>query len=193
MEIRRVPIEKIKDGGYNPRKALKPTDHAYKALEKSIREFGMVEVLVWNERTGNLVGGQQRLNVLREKGAESVLVSVVDLDLDREKALNLALNRIDGEWDQSSLDSLIASLDEDLLGLTGFESQEIDDMLLKVEITDEEIESVMGKAVERTEPTPPDERITVTLMGSPEELTEERIGELRALWAPRGVAVRVKR
>jgi ParB-like chromosome segregation protein Spo0J len=62
---------------------------------------------VWNERTGNLIGGHQRLKVLKERGDGEVEVSVVDLDKTKEKALNLALNKISGDWDYPKLKDVL--------------------------------------------------------------------------------------
>ena len=66
----------------------------------------------FNRRTGRLVGGHQRLKVLQEKGVAEVEVSVVDLDEDRERALNVALNKVQGDWDQEKLAALLAELEE---------------------------------------------------------------------------------
>src|SRR5438552_3967959 len=61
LEIRRLPVAELNPAPYNPRRALKPTDPAYRKLEASLREFGLVEPLVWNETTGYVVGGHARL------------------------------------------------------------------------------------------------------------------------------------
>ncbi len=121
-DFRVVPVELIKPAAYNPRKDLKPGDAEWAALERSIDEFGLVEPLVWNERTGNLVGGHQRLKVLLARGATQVQVSVVDLDDTQERALNVALNKIEGEWDDQKLARLfrdLIALDAEVT-LTGF-------------------------------------------------------------------------
>ena len=85
MASRKVQIGRIKPAAYNPRVELKPGDPAYEKLKRSIEEFGCVEPLVVNKRTGNLVGGHQRLGVLRDLGYESVDVVIVDLPIEREK------------------------------------------------------------------------------------------------------------
>jgi DNA modification methylase len=114
---------------YNPRKALKAGDAEYEKLKRSITEFGLVEPLIWNERFRRLVGGHQRLTVLRDMGATEADVSVVDLDEGREKALNVALNKISGDWDEKALAELMKSLDGDLQALSGFDDVELDDLL----------------------------------------------------------------
>ena len=103
MTIKKIAIDKINPASYNPRKDLKPDDKAYKQLVKSMDEFGCVEPLVWNKRTGNLVGGHQRLKVILAQEAKEAQVSVVDLSLEKEKVLNVALNKISGDWDQEKL------------------------------------------------------------------------------------------
>src|SRR5688572_24431768 len=100
LQIERVPVSQLKPAAYNPRVALKPGDGTYEKLNRSLDEFGLVEPLVWNKRTGNLVGGHQRLRVLLHQGVSEVDVSVVDLTPEREKALNVALNKITGQWDE---------------------------------------------------------------------------------------------
>ncbi|MCB9853341.1 MAG: DNA modification methylase [Phycisphaerales bacterium] len=132
MKIRRISIEKINPAPYNPRLDLKPGDPEYEKIRRSLDEFGCVEPLVWNQRTGNLVGGHQRFKILRARGDEFVRVSVVDLSLDREKALNIALNKIQGDWDEAKLASLLQELldssDVDI-ELTGFDLPDVEGLL----------------------------------------------------------------
>lgn len=131
MEIRRVPVEQINAAPYNPRKDLQPGDPEYEQLKRSIAEFGFVEPLVWNQRTARLVGGHQRLKILLAQGETEVECSVVDLDEAREKALNVALNKIQGDWDMPMLQQLIRELSAtDLdLTITGFDAKAIDALL----------------------------------------------------------------
>lgn len=126
MEIIRLPISEIKPAEYNPRKDLKPTDREYKQLKKSIEEFGFVETLVWNKRTGNLISGHQRLKILKELGVKEIEVSVVDLPIEKEKALNVALNKIQGDWDEARLVELLLELEaQGQLNLTGFTKEDM--------------------------------------------------------------------
>lgn len=128
MEIRKISLVAAKLATYNPRVTLKPGDGEYEKLERSIKEFGLVEPLVWNKRTGNLVGGHQRFAVLQAQGATEVEVSVVDLPLEKEKTLNIALNKIQGAWDEEKLAGLLRELSEvpDVdISLTGFDQSEI--------------------------------------------------------------------
>src|SRR5262245_46912124 len=84
---------------YNPRIDLRPDDPRYRKLLRSVRTFGLVEPLIWNRRTGFVVGGHQRLKVLRDLGVTEAPVSVVDLPPDREKALNVILNNREAQSD----------------------------------------------------------------------------------------------
>ncbi len=125
LEVRVLPVEALKPAPYNPRKALKPTDPAYRKLRASLEEFGLVEPLIWNELTGRVVGGHARLGILKELGVAEVPVSVVRLDEAREKALNVVLNNHEaqGRYDTAKLADLLTEL-EDLpeLPLTGFDA-----------------------------------------------------------------------
>jgi DNA modification methylase len=134
-QIERIPVGKIKPAPYNPRKDLKAGDPEYEKLTKSIKEFDCVEPLVWNRRTRNLVGGHQRFKVLVARGDRKVLCTVVDLPLEKEKTLNLALNKISGAWDDRKLatvlDELVGIPNFDL-DLTGFDLPEASDLIDRV-------------------------------------------------------------
>jgi len=132
MKIQKVEVSKISIASYNPRLDLRPGDLDYEKLKASINTFGYVEPLVWNERTGTLVSGHQRLKVLIEGGVTEVEVSVVDLPIEKEKALNLALNRIRGDWDEDKLAKLLEELSQfpDIdMDITGFAAPEISEIL----------------------------------------------------------------
>lgn len=131
MDILTLKVDSINPAKYNPRKDLQPGDPDYDKLKKSILEFDMVEPLVWNKRTKNLVGGHQRLKILKDLGIESVDVSVVDLTPVKEKALNIALNKIEGEWDFPKLKDLLEELDtgDFDMEITGFDLKEIEDLM----------------------------------------------------------------
>jgi len=94
MNIQKISVDKLNPAKYNPRKDLKPGDKEYEKLKRSIEEFGYVEPVIWNQKTGNVVGGHQRLKVLLDLGQTEIDCVIVDLDPQREKALNLALNKI---------------------------------------------------------------------------------------------------
>jgi len=129
-EIRDIPVSELKQAGYNPRKDLKPGDSEYEKLQNSIQNFGYVEPVVWNKRSGNIVGGNQRAKVFIDLGYTEVSCVVVDLDDTQEKALNIALNKITGEWDIPLLTDLLKELDDgDFdVSLTGFDAAELGEM-----------------------------------------------------------------
>ena len=93
MNIEKKNVKDLLPADYNPRKDLKPGDPEYEKLKRSIEQFGYVEPVIWNEKTGRVVGGHQRLKVLTDMGITEVDVVVVDMDTEKEKALNIALNR----------------------------------------------------------------------------------------------------
>ncbi len=130
MVIERKHTAELIPADYNPRKDLKPGDAEYEKLKRSIEQFGYVEPVIWNKTTGFVVGGHQRLKVLLDMGITEVECVVVEMDAEKEKALNIALNKISGEWDKDKLALLIADLqgaDFDV-SLTGFEPAEIDSL-----------------------------------------------------------------
>lgn len=131
MEIKRIAVEELNFAAYNPRKDLQLGDSEYEKLKNSIKAFGYVEPVVWNKRTGNVVGGHQRLKVLIAEGCKEIDCSVVDLSDEDEKALNIALNKISGEWDDTKLAELLKelSLKEIDVSLTGFDDTEIDKLI----------------------------------------------------------------
>jgi len=130
-----IPVEKINPAPYNPRKELHPESRTAKQLLASMEAFGCVQPLVWNSRTGNLVGGHQRLKVMLAQGVKRAQVVTVDLPLEQEKQLNLSLNKIDGEWDNTLLADLLSeltALPEFEIDAIGFSSSEIDQLLADV-------------------------------------------------------------
>ena len=132
MYIKKVKVEMLHMAAYNPRKDLKPGDPDYEKLRRSIESFGYVDPIIWNERTGNVVGGHQRLKVLLEQGKNEIEVSVVNLSEAEEKTLNIALNKISGDWDNEKLEAILEELAADAEIdelLTGFDAEEIDDII----------------------------------------------------------------
>ena len=131
MQLKNLPLAELSPAGYNPRKDLKPGDPDYEKLKRSLSEFGYVEPVIFNQTTGRVVGGHQRLKVLADLGYETVDCVVVELDETREKALNVALNKISGAWDESKLALLIADLDASDFDaeLTGFDDDEIQQLI----------------------------------------------------------------
>jgi ParB-like chromosome segregation protein Spo0J len=131
FELRTLPIDRLVPAPYNPRKVLSPSTPAYRRLRASIQAFGLVEPLVWNERTGRVVGGHARLGILRELGYAEVPVSVVRLTDAEEKALNVVLNNAEaqGRYDPGKLADLLDELGPLPEGrLTGFTAADLRDL-----------------------------------------------------------------
>ena len=125
-----IETKKFKDvnrAPYNPRVELKPGMPEYEKLNKSIDKFDQVLPMVYNSRSGNLVGGHQTMTVLENRGIDESQMSIVDLDDADEKALNIGLNKITGLWDTAQLSELLGELsaipDFDI-ELTGFDIDE---------------------------------------------------------------------
>ena len=135
MKTEKIQFNDIIPAEYNPRK-ITPED--FEKLSNSIREFGFVDPIIINLKNKNIIGGHQRYKVLKDMGvAELNLVKLGDIGWafpedhlevksdTEEKALNIALNKISGEWDNSKLDSVLESLsDSDNIELSGFERLE---------------------------------------------------------------------
>ena len=130
MNIQKIKIESLKPAEYNPRKDLKPEDEEYQKIKKSITEFGYVAPVIVNSNM-TVIGGHQRLKVLKELGYTEVECVVVNLDQKKEKALNIALNKISGDWDNDKLEELLAELKQtDIdMDITGFSFDEVDEIL----------------------------------------------------------------
>ena len=124
MQVEKKPLKALKRAAYNPRKRLQAGDKEYEKIKKSIETFGNVEPLVWNQRSGNLVGGHQRMTVLKDLGYTEAEVVVVDLDEVEEKQLNVTLNKVKGRWDFDKLADLLNSLED--IAPTGFEDWEVE-------------------------------------------------------------------
>lgn len=135
ISLRTVPVDRLKPAPYNPRIPLEPDSPAYRRLERSLDEFDLVQPVVWNERTGHVVSGHQRLRILRDRGLREIEVAVVDLPLEREKALNVTLNndQVGSDWDPDKLLDLLGEL-RDLpdfdATLTGFDDADLRNLLL---------------------------------------------------------------
>ena len=124
-------LDDIKPAPYNPRVELTAKDREFKALTASIEQHGLVQPLIVNIRDGYLIGGHQRLNVLKAAGETETEAVVVDLDEAHAKALCLALNKLDGEWDYGILYDIMNELSDaaaDTLS-TGFSDRDIDDLI----------------------------------------------------------------
>ncbi len=166
MEFVRKKIDELVPADYNPRKDLQEADKEYQDIKRGIQTYGLVIPLIMNKRTGNLVNGHQRLKVLKALGWTEVDVSVVDMDEKKEKALNLALSRIDGDFDNKALTNIMseirtAGIDPITLGFT---KSEIEKMFPK----EMEVESLFGEDVDNPftkDDEEPEETEVVAMVG----------------------------
>lgn len=133
MEIKELSLKELKPAVYNPRKKLKKGDKEYEKIKQSLLKFGYVDPIIVNKDM-TVIGGHQRLTVLKDLDYEMAKCVIVDLPKEDEKALNIALNKITGQWDEALLAELLVDLQESdfNLDLTGFEPPEIDDILSNV-------------------------------------------------------------
>lgn len=122
LQTVQVPIDQLIPAGYNPRIL---SAKQLESLQKSIDAFGFVEPVVANKRNNIIVGGHARVLAAKGLGYESVPVVWVDLDPAHEKTLNVALNKIGGEFDTDQLAELLNDLDLDLVELSGFDEDEL--------------------------------------------------------------------
>lgn len=132
LNLKTIPISKIKPAKYNPRIDLQPEDERYQHIARSIETFGLVEPLVWNEHNGVLISGHQRLKVLKDMGRTEVDVSIVNYEDEKiEMALNIALNNVSGENDDRALRELLVKLDDGSFDLTaiGFDEKALKKMV----------------------------------------------------------------
>lgn len=129
IKIERISFDQMNPAPYNPRADLRPGDPEYDALKQSIETFGCVEPIVWNRRTGNIVGGHQRFKVAKDLGYTEDNAAVVDLDENQEKALNLALNKVSGRWDNDKLAAVLEELQAASIEAIGFTDDEINRVL----------------------------------------------------------------
>ena len=142
MEIIKKRITDMERAEYNPRVELMPGDDEYEKLKRNIERFGMVVPVIWNRRTNRVVSGHQRLTVLMNEG-----VPEVDLDETAEKQLNIAMNKVTGEWDEVKLKELLDGLG-DAAPETGFDLYEIEalennvDALVDGDFLDSELKSI---------------------------------------------------
>lgn len=129
MEFRKVLISELSPAAYNPRKKLQPKDPEYQRIKRSIEEFGYVDPVIVNSDY-TIIGGHQRVAVLQELGETQIDVVIVDIPKVKEKALNVALNKITGEWDMEQLSIVLSELKEaDFdISITGFTDKELKDI-----------------------------------------------------------------
>lgn len=146
MQIVIKKVSELQPAPYNPRIELPEDDPRYRKLKRSIERFGLVEPLLWNQRTSHLVGGHQRLRILQELNLVEVSISVLDLPLEQEKALNIVLNNREaqGDWDLPQLTKVLeelAALPESQLSATGFDPSHLKTLQSELTPSEEPVEA----------------------------------------------------
>lgn len=134
MEWKTLSVDALRPAAYNPRKKLKAGDKEYEKIKNSILEFGYVEPIIVNYDM-TVIGGHQRLTVLKDLGYTEVQCVEVHIeDENKVKALNIALNKITGAWNEQLLADLIVDLQSANFNtdFTGFEAPEIEQLFSKV-------------------------------------------------------------
>ncbi|MGN1415112.1 MAG: site-specific DNA-methyltransferase [Anaerovoracaceae bacterium] len=134
MEWKTLSVDALRPAAYNPRKKLKAGDKEYEKIKNSILEFGYVEPIIVNYDM-TVIGGHQRLTVLKDLGYTEVQCVEVHIeDENKVKALNIALNKITGAWNEQLLADLIVDLQTANFNtdFTGFEAPEIEQLFSKV-------------------------------------------------------------
>jgi ParB-like chromosome segregation protein Spo0J len=136
LQIVPVPIDDLRPDPANPRRI---SDQELDALTRSLREFGFVQPVLVRHEDKMVIGGHQRLLAARRLGWKTVLVIFLDVTDEQAHLLNLALNRISGEWDEQLLARLLVDLKtspEVDLSLSGFSDEELQRFLKKLEAED---------------------------------------------------------
>lgn len=131
MQTEYKEFSAVNAAAYNPRIDLKPGDPEWEDIKSSWERFGQVQGLVWNKRTGNVVGGHQRINVSKALGKTGAFFVIVDLSLEDEQQLNLILNKVAGRWEKRKLADVLGNLQKagaDLSKL-GFRTKELADAM----------------------------------------------------------------
>ena len=134
MQWKTLSVDELRPAAYNPRKKLKAGDKEYEKIKNSILEFGYVEPIIVNYDM-TVIGGHQRLTVLKDLGYTEVQCVEVHIeDENKVKALNIALNKITGAWNEQLLADLIVDLQTANFNtdFTGFEAPEIEQLFSKV-------------------------------------------------------------
>ena len=156
-ELRTIPIADLRPAEYNPRVELQPGDKDYEDIKRSIQRFGFADPIVVNADM-TIIGGHQRLNVAKDLGYTEVPCAVVDLSKAEERALNVALNKMGGRFDNTKLANLLKDLslggfDTTLTGYTNKEKDElINGLTLNIAAVEDDAEEVIDSVENIDEP-----------------------------------------
>ncbi len=133
METKVIKLSRLKAAPYNPRQDLQPGDSRYEKIKNSVGRYGIVVPIIVNKNGWRIISGHQRYKILKEQGVTETEVVIVDLDEEKEKLLNLALNKIRGQWDIPKLSELLKEFDDEQLEVSGFSVDEIEALTAEYE------------------------------------------------------------
>ena len=139
MQFERRKLADLRPAEYNPRKKLTPADPEYLQIQRSLQEFGYADPIVINA-DGTIIKGHQRRTVMMDMGYEEADVIVLDIkDKAKEKALNVALNKITGKWDDQLLKDILVELDLEGYDftVTGYQRTDLEDLIQLTEVPPE--------------------------------------------------------
>lgn len=119
MNIVKMSIDSIYPSEYNPRVELTPDDDEWKYIENSIKNFGYIDPIIINGKNNHIISGHQRFNILKHMGYDSIDCVIVDMDDQQEKACNIVLNKVMGDWDFDRLSDLLHDIKEFDMSLFG--------------------------------------------------------------------------
>ena len=139
MKLEKLKLNDLKLADYNPRKKQKKNDKEYQQIKNSIIEFGYVAPIIVNSDM-TVISGHQRIKVLKDMGTEEIECIVVNYDKKREKLLNIALNKISGEWDEQKLEKIFNEFESQNIdfSVTGFDEKEVNKIIKETEETIDE-------------------------------------------------------
>lgn len=126
MQIKKAPVKDLVSPEWNPRQI---TNEELEKLKTSLEEFGYIEPIIVNDVNNHVVGGNQRLRALIALGYDEVDVVYVHIeDINKEKACNVALNKISGDWDEDKLRTVLEDIELSPIDikLTGFDELELE-------------------------------------------------------------------
>ena len=182
MKIEQVDVDSLKPASYTPR-SIDAEEMA--SLKRSLKQFGFVDPAIIRKKDKMIIGGHQRVAAAKELGFETVPVIIMDVTANDAKLLNVALNKISGDWDDIKLANLLKELKYDSSVdelLTGFSEEELDTLLwdLGQDDLDEELREEDPDKLDTPEVY--DERdVRVIVLSYPLEAYEAIVDRLDAL------------
>ncbi|MFV2064846.1 MAG: DNA methyltransferase [Chloroflexota bacterium] len=159
--VEQAAVERLRPDPGNPRHI---SQNELEALQRSIREWGLVDPIIARREDGSVIGGHQRLVAARRLGMGTVPVIWLDISTEQARLLSLALNKISGDWDEQLLARLLADLEAEIdidVSLSGFGEDEIGELLKSLDARERadqvesfELESALEEAAKapRTRP-----------------------------------------